>query len=223
MSNRVEDGEDALAEGSVGVVVAGCVDGPVDKERAAHDGFAVDEAPVATVGAVVAIIAHGEIFSGGHDEFVALNVFANFVSPFDLHGWNKKLITGRRKGIVQRIVARSGIVDHIGFIEGFAVDEDLLIDNLQVISRQANDALHEMRMILIGIFEDNDIAAFEIAVRKKLFVPVAAAAEDKFVDQEMIADEKRFLHRRRRNLEGLNNEAGPEKGKNHSNQKRFEI
>src|SRR5260221_1541827 len=218
MSNRVEDGEDALAEGSVGVVVAGCVDRPVDKERAAHDGFAVDEAPVAAVGAVVAIIAHGEIFSGRDDEFVALNVFANFVSPFDLHGWNKKLITGRRKGVVQRIVAGGGVVDGGGVVQHFAVDEDLLIDNLQVISRQANDALHEMRMILIGIFENDYIAAFEIAVRKKLFVPVAAAPEDKFVDQEMIADEKRFLHRRRRNLESLDDETGAEKGKNHGNQ-----
>jgi len=65
MSNRVEDGEDALAEGSVGVVVAGCVDGPVDKERAAHDGFAVDEAPVAAVGAVVAISPMAKYFPGG--------------------------------------------------------------------------------------------------------------------------------------------------------------
>src|SRR5258708_15846982 len=111
MSNRVEDGEDALAEGSVGVVVAGCVDRPVDKERAAHDGFAVDEAPVAAVGAVVAIIAHGEIFSGGHDEFIALNVFSNFVRPFDLHGWDAKLITGRPEGVVLKDVTGSGGVD----------------------------------------------------------------------------------------------------------------
>src|SRR5260221_12415319 len=121
MSNRVEDGEDALAEGSVGVVVAGCVDRPVDKERAAHDGFAVDEAPVAAVGAVVAIIAHGEIFSGGHDEFIPLNVFAHFVSPFALHGWNEKLITWGRKGGVQRIVARGGVGGSVGPCQRFSV------------------------------------------------------------------------------------------------------
>src|SRR5882724_2736359 len=132
MSNRVEDGEDALAEGSVGVVVAGCVDGPVDKERAAHDGFAVDKAPVAAVGAVVAIVAHGEIFSGGNDEFVALDVFADFASPLDLHGRDEDLIAGGRKGVVQRIVAGGGIVDDVGFVEQFAVDEYLLVDNFQM-------------------------------------------------------------------------------------------
>ena len=105
VSDRVEDGEDALAEGRVGVVVAGGVDGPVDEERAAHDGLAVDEAPVAAVGAVVAIIAHGEIFSGRDNEFVTLYVFANFVGPFDLHGWDEKLVAGWREGVVQRIVA----------------------------------------------------------------------------------------------------------------------
>jgi len=68
------------------VIIAVGVDGPVDEEGAAHDGFAVDKAPVAAVGAVVAIIAHGEIFSWRHDQFVALYVFADFVGPLHLNG-----------------------------------------------------------------------------------------------------------------------------------------
>src|SRR5690349_24776963 len=96
MSERVEDGENAPAEGGVRVIAAGGVNGPVNEERAAHDGLAVDEAPITAVGAVVAIVAHGEIFSGRDDQFVALNVFADLVRPFDLHGRDEKLIAGRR-------------------------------------------------------------------------------------------------------------------------------
>src|SRR5467141_3298461 len=194
MGDGIENGEDTLAKGGFGVIIAVGVDGPVNEEGAAHDGFAVDKAPVAAVGAVVAIIAHGEIFSWRHDQFVALYVFADFVGPLDLNGRDEKLIAGRGESVIQGIVARRGIVDDVGFIQGFAVDEDLLVDNLQTIPGKADDALHEVRMILVRIFEDDDIAALEVAVWKKLFIPVAAAAKDEFVDEEMIAYEEGLFH-----------------------------
>src|SRR6266481_5113911 len=169
VGDGIENGEDTLAEGGFGVIVGICVDGPVNEEGAAHDGFAVDKAPVTAVGAVVAIIAHGEIFSGRDDEFVTLDV-------------------------VEGIVAGGRVMDHVGFIQGFAVDEDLLVHNLQTIAGKADDALHEVRMILVRIFEDDDIAALEVAVWKKVFVPVAAAAKDEFVDEQMIAYEEGLFH-----------------------------
>ena len=181
MGEGVEDGEDALAKGGVGVIVPVGVDGPIDEEGPAHDGFAVNEAPVAAVGAVVAIVTHGEIFPLRDDQFVSLDVFANFVGPLDLHGRDEKLVAGRRKGVVQRIVARGGIVDDVGFIKGFAVDEDLLVDDFQPIAGQTDDALHEMRMVLIRIFEDDDVAALEVTVRQKLLVPMTASTENESV------------------------------------------
>src|SRR5258705_4695813 len=194
VGDGIENGEDTLAEGGFGVIIAIGVDGPVNEEGAAHDGFAVDKPPVAAVGAVVAIIAHSEIFSGRDDEFVTVDVLADFVSPLDLHGRDEKLVAGRRKRVVEGIVAGGRVMDHVGFIQGFAVDEDLLVHNLQTIAGKADDALHEVRMILVRIFEDDDVAALEIAVWKKLFVPVAAAAKDEFVDEEMIPYEEGLFH-----------------------------
>ena len=194
VGDGIENGEDTLAEGGFGVIIAIGVDGPVNEEGAAHDGFAVDKAPVTAVGAVVAIIAHGEIFSGRDDEFVTLDVFADFVSPLDLHGRDEKLVAGRRKRVVEGIVAGGRVMDDVGFVEQFAIDENLLVNNFQTIAGEANDAFHEMRMILIRKFEDDDVAALQVAVWKKLFVPVAAAAKDEFVDEEMIAYEEGLFH-----------------------------
>jgi len=89
MGDGVENGEEALAEGGLGIIVAVGVHRPVDEEGAAHDGFAVDKAPVAAVGAVVAVIAHGEILAGRYDELVALNVVSDFAGPLDLYGRNE--------------------------------------------------------------------------------------------------------------------------------------
>src|SRR6267143_7173323 len=122
VGDGIENGEDTLAEGGFGVIIAIGIDGPVNEEGAAHDGFAVDKAPVAAVGAVVAIIAHGKIFSWRHNQFVALYVFADFVGPLDLNRRNEELIAGRGKSVIQGIVARRWIVDDVGFAQGFAVD-----------------------------------------------------------------------------------------------------
>src|SRR6266436_8968675 len=99
VGDGIENGKDTLAEGGFGVIIAIGVDGPVNEEGAAHDGFAVDKPPVTAVGAVVAIIAHVEIFSWRHNQFVALYVFADFVGPLDLNGRDEKLVAGRRKRV----------------------------------------------------------------------------------------------------------------------------
>src|SRR5208337_163096 len=223
MRQGVENGGDALAERGIGVVVAGGVDRPVDEKGAAHDGLAINKAPVAAVGAVVAVIAHGEIFARGNYQFIALDIFADDVDPFRLHRRNKHLIAGRREGVDQRVVTRGRIVDHVRLVERLAVDVDLLIDNFQVIPGQTDDTFYEMRMVLVGIFENNDVAALQVAIGKKFFVPLAAPAENKFVDQQVIANEQGALHRRRGNLEGLDDEAGAEQRENDGNQERFEI
>ena len=59
-------------------LVAGGDEGPVDEERAAHDVFAGDEAPVAAVEADRAVVAHGEVVAGGHDKVFALDVLGQF-------------------------------------------------------------------------------------------------------------------------------------------------
>src|SRR5215472_12709605 len=43
---------------------------PINKERPAHDVFPGHESPVATVGTVVAIVAHHEVVSFRHDQLI---------------------------------------------------------------------------------------------------------------------------------------------------------
>ena len=223
MHQSVEDADDALGEGGLSIVGAVRIDGPIDQKWAAHDGVAIDESPVAAVEAVIAIIAHGEIFVWRHDQFVALNVVPDIVSPFGLDGRSEKLVGDGRECVVQRIVAGRGIVDDVRLVEQFSVDVDLLIDDFEVVAGEADDALHEVRMILIRKFEDDDVAALETAVGKKLVVPLAAAAKDELVDEQVIADEQGAFHGLRRNFEGLNNETGAEEGEDDGDEQRFEI
>ena len=77
---------------------------------------------------------------------------------------------------------------HVGLIQKLAIDVHLLVDELYMISRQTDDALHVMGMIQVWIFENDDVAALQRTIRQELFVPGAVAAEDKFVDQQMVAD-----------------------------------
>ena len=51
----------------------------------------------------------------------------------------------------------------------------------------------------------------------------SARAENEFVHEQVIADEKVVLHRGRRNLEGLNDERRSEQRQDDRNDERFEI
>jgi hypothetical protein len=63
-----------LGEGSL--VCAGFRHGdrPVDEERAAYDVLSRDEAPVTSVHAVGAVVAHGEVLAGRNDQVSVVNV-----------------------------------------------------------------------------------------------------------------------------------------------------
>src|SRR5580658_8296991 len=80
-----------------------------------------------------------------------------------------------------------------------------------------------MRMVIKRKFENDDIAAPDLAIGQKFFVPRSVAAKYKFVHQKMIADQKRGLHRLRRNLESLNDEGGAKKSQQNCDQKRLGI
>src|ERR1700752_594748 len=81
MQQSIEDAAQPLPEGDLAVVGGTGFDRPVDQKRAAHDRVAIDKSPVSTVGAVVTIVAHGEVLSVGYDDLIALNVLLDFVGP----------------------------------------------------------------------------------------------------------------------------------------------
>ena len=77
MHKGIEDARQPLPESAVASVIgAGGIDGPIDEKGMAHDGVTVDKTPVTAVLAMIAIISHGEIFTGRDDHFISLNIFA---------------------------------------------------------------------------------------------------------------------------------------------------
>src|SRR5882762_9665402 len=104
MSQGLKNARQARPESSLSAVIAaGRVDRPVHQKGAPHDGVAVHKSPVAAILAVVAIVTHGEVFSGGNNDLVALHVFPDLRPPFGDDIWRDHLASDRRKGKVERI------------------------------------------------------------------------------------------------------------------------
>src|SRR6267143_5729465 len=102
MSQGLKDSRQSGPEGAVpAVIAAGRVHRPVNQKGASHDGAAVHEAPVTAVLAVVAIVAHGEIFSGRNNDLVTLNVFPDFGPPLRDDIGRNHLATDWRERIVE--------------------------------------------------------------------------------------------------------------------------
>src|SRR5580698_9332762 len=80
-----------------------------------------------------------------------------------------------------------------------------------------------MLMVSVGVFEDDDVAALQRTVGEQLLIPRSAAAKDELVDEEMVANLQRSLHRSGGNLERLNHEAGPKEREKHGHQQRFQV
>ena len=78
-------------------------------------------------------------------------------------------------------------------------------------------------MIVEGKFEDDHVAALNGAVGQEFFVPGAAAFEEKFVYEEVIADEQGWFHGLRGNLESLNDESGAEKSEKDGDEQGFGV
>ncbi len=89
--------------------------GEVDDEGFADDGFARDEAPVAAVLAVVAIVAHDEVVAGGDDELAVVDEGAHADPPVGVDLGVGGLEAGE---VVAEVVGRAGAVDGVGLDEG---------------------------------------------------------------------------------------------------------
>src|ERR1700682_2292488 len=72
---------EAVADALFVDLVGGGVEGPVNEHGAAYDVLAGDEAPVAAVEALGAVVAHGEDLAGGDDEVAVFDVAGKLVGP----------------------------------------------------------------------------------------------------------------------------------------------
>src|SRR5215472_1138642 len=101
---------------------------------------------------------------------------------------------------------RGGIVNDIRLAEQFPIDVHFLVHDLDAVAGQTDHALHEVLVFLVRKLENNNVAALKIAVGQNLLVPRTGAAEDKLVDQQVVANEQSAFHGSGGNLKSLHDE-----------------
>src|SRR5258708_37294791 len=135
----------------------------------------------------------------------------------------QKLFVAGREVVPEGIVRRGWIASHVRFIEPLAVQVHLLVDDFEMISRNANDAFNVMRVVLKRKFENDDIAAANFTVGQDMIVPVATSSENKFVNQEMVAHQKGGFHGLGRNLKSLDDKSCAEQGEDHRDEQGLNV
>lgn len=133
---------DSLLGESGCVVAIVLLEGEVDEQRFAYDGFAGNEAPVAAVLAVVAVVAHDEVVADGDDEFAVIDERTHADPPARVDLGVGALQTGE---VVAEVVRWARAIDGVGLGEGVAVDEDLAGVEAKVVAGKADDAFDQMQ------------------------------------------------------------------------------
>src|ERR1700682_2144074 len=217
MPQGVKYSRQAVPKGTVaGIISAGGFHRPINQKRSAHNGVTIDKAPIAAILTMVSIVAHRKIFSRRDCHLVACNIFTKLRPPLTDNVNRNHLTLEWRERIVEGVISYPRIVHCIGLLQRFAIDIDLLIDQLYVISRQTNHTLHKVLMILVWIFKNDDIPSLQRTVREHLLIPCAAPSKNELVHQQVVANQERSFHRSGRNLERLYDKAGPKQGQNYS-------
>src|SRR5215207_7243171 len=141
---------------------------PVDEHRAAYDQLARDEAPVAAVLAVVAVVAHGEVVPLRHVELLAAHgarrdpqtlrlpvdvvlALARRLGRVRVRQRHVLIVLERRAALVavrrvavlvaRRVVGRDFVLG-----ERLAVDENVRAANFDEVAGKTYDALHVVRL-----------------------------------------------------------------------------
>ena len=110
----------------------------------------------------------------------------------------------------------------IAKLNRFARQPDHSFDVIYLIRNDSSESVSARIFSKTGIFENYNVAAPYFALRQKRN-RFAAGRKDEFVNQQIIADQNRILHRTGRNRYGLQNKRHPENRHNQGHDKRFEI
>src|SRR5262249_57619358 len=102
----------------------------------------------------------------------------------------------------------SGLADDR--LHGVSVDEDRLTDEFDRVARQPDDPFDVVGSRFFRKLEHDDIPASNLSVWEQLREDSAMGSVSKLVDDQVIADEERFFHRRTRHYEGLKQEGSRE-------------
>src|SRR5688572_27558343 len=194
-----------------------------DEERAPADVVVGDESPVTTVVARVAVVSHHEIVTRRHlAPEAAVIVFAILATgeradAARLDGrclrtdGNRVLARRRARGLLESPLG--GLEAHafdvavaaIGALrQGLAVHRELLVAVFDGVAADADDPLDEILRRIHRVPEHDDIAMLRIAKRDDF--PLEDRQPEpvgELVDQDVVADDERGPHRRRRDAERL--------------------
>ena len=115
-------------------------------------------------------------------------------------------------------------MDSIGIIKGLAIDNYLLVDDLDPVSRNTDNPFYIIKFRVSGILEDNNIISgrffdwYDDTAGEGI-----SDAIDEFVDEDMIADQQGRDHGAGGYFEGLNHKCPDEEGKQQGNDNGFNI
>src|SRR5437870_11606249 len=101
-------------------------------------------------------------------------------------------------------------MDRVGLFERHAVDVNNLVLKMNVISRHADHAFHQIGGRIQRVAKHNDVTAMNGAVGKHVVPGAILIGKVKFVGEQEITAEQRVLHGFGRNPAGLNHEGDDE-------------
>jgi hypothetical protein len=179
--------------------------GKVDQQRATDDVFAGNEAPVAAVFAVVAVIAEDEVVSGWDDEISVVDELAHANPPAGVDGWVGVLEPGK---VVAKVIGHRPAVDGVGLIETEPIDEDMACTEADVIPGDSDDSFDKVDAGLDGEVKDDDVSAVNGRCGEE--ERVRRVGGNFFIDKEEVADHEGGLHGAGGDAKGLNGKCDDE-------------
>src|SRR5215472_9782199 len=151
-------------------------DGQVDYQRTTHDIVPWDKAPVAAVRALIAVIAHDKVASGGHFQLAIAHKSGHLVAPRAIGAAR----VGSRGKVIAEGVAVTPTVDHILLLDRLSIHVHHLVAQMEVVSWHGDDTLDEVHRRLNRITKNNDIATLDVAIREHA-APRAGVGEVKLI------------------------------------------
>src|SRR5262249_6637743 len=118
--------------------------------------------PIAAVGTEVAIVAHGEVLARRHHDVAVLYVLRQLLHPVGVSG--PKAEIGE---VVAEVFHVTDFMNGLRLVERLAVAEHTFALEVNAISRQADDALHQISARVPRMAEDDDLSMVDGTIRQQ--------------------------------------------------------
>src|SRR5579864_8268409 len=150
----------------------------------------------------------------GNNQLSVLHQFWHRQPPIGINARIQEIEPGK---VVSEWVGIEPEVADVWLFQRHSIDKYAFLDQLDAVSRHADHALHKVLRWVDWIVEHNDVAAANLPVRNDV-IGDSASPVTQFIDQEVITDQQRVLHRLGRNLERLHDKGNDEDGDHHGSQ-----